>query len=207
VYTNKADMMRLYGMSEEMYAQAQAWLQFPSKPTSENKKPIATKTLEKSGGWDTLSPVAGASVEFTEEEVILFDINSADTLQLRQIRGIGPVLASRIVRYRDLLGGFYSPNQLREVYGLSEETLERLWETAVIDSLGVEKTIRINATEDPAELARHPYLNFREARAIINYRNQHGPYSHWEELKSLYALPDSTLLKIKPYIKLDDENP
>src|SRR5665647_1059817 len=46
------------------------------------------------------------------------DLNSADSLHLLEIPGIGPVFASRIIRYRTLLGGYYAVDQLREVYGM-----------------------------------------------------------------------------------------
>ena len=204
VYADKEDMMRLYGMTEEMYGKVESWLRFPAKPAKEIKKPVPDTVLVKSGGLDSIEKTADSFTQTDKMVVDVFEINATDTLQLQAIRGIGPVLASRILRYRDLLGGFSSVEQLREVYGLPPETLERLLEKVEVDTLRVEKTIRINRAEDPAELARHPYLNFREARAIINYRKQHGPYERWEDLKQLYSLADSTLLKIKPYIMLDD---
>lgn len=207
VYADKEDMMRLYGMTEEMYGKAATWIRFPAQLDKEKKKPSASMNPVKSGGQDTASAASPVLKVTPESEVFILEINTSDTLQLQKIRGIGPVLASRIVRYRDLLGGFYNEQQLREVYGLSEETLSRLLEVVVVDSLRVQQSITVNKAEDPADLARHPYLSFREARAIINYRKQHGPYERWEDLKELYSLADSTLLKIKPYIKLDDENP
>ncbi len=48
------------------------------------------------------------------------EINSADTAMLMRIRGIGPVFSRRIVRYREILGGYHNVAQLREVYGMDE---------------------------------------------------------------------------------------
>ena len=54
----------------------------------------------------------------------LVELNMADTTTLKKVPGIGPVFANRIVKYRNLLGGFYAVSQLREVYGIDEETIK-----------------------------------------------------------------------------------
>jgi DNA uptake protein ComE-like DNA-binding protein len=93
------------------------------------------------------------------------------------------------------------------VYGLSDETRDNLRSRVFLDTLQLKKSLNINTAVDPAVLAKHPYLSYGEAKAIINFRKQHGPYLHWKDLQKLYALADSTILKIKPYIQLDEENP
>ena len=65
------------------------------------------------------------------------DINSCDSASLVRLPGIGPVLSARIIKYRRLLGGFASVNQLTEVYGLSPETFDLIKGRVYADSLAL----------------------------------------------------------------------
>ena len=93
------------------------------------------------------------SVKITKISV---EINSADSTLLLKLNGIGSVFSSRIIKFRELLGGFYSKEQLLEVYNLSEETYENIKDNISVDSTLIRK-IRINLA-DYKELLRHPYL-------------------------------------------------
>lgn len=67
-------------------------------------------------------------------ESLRIELNSADTTELKKLRGIGSKLSQRIVKYRTKLGGFTSKEQLKAVYGLSEETYEAILPHVWIDS-------------------------------------------------------------------------
>lgn len=56
------------------------------------------------------------------------DINSASADELCDLPGIGEVLASRIIEYRDELGGFTEISQLTEVKGIGDSLLENISE-------------------------------------------------------------------------------
>ena len=88
---------------------------------------------------------------------LLVELNSADSLELVKLSGIGPVFASRILKYRDLLGAFHSKSQLLEVYNFSEETYSNIENYILADTIHLKK-IRINFT-DYGDLLRHPSLN------------------------------------------------
>jgi len=71
-----------------------------------------------------------------KHEVLKIELNKADSAELVKLRGIGPVLAKRIIRYRTSLGGkFHSVEELRNVYGLSEETFQSIKPYLWIDTL------------------------------------------------------------------------
>ena len=53
-------------------------------------------------------------------------LNSATVQQLDTLPGVGPVLAQRIVQYREQHGGFQSVDQLRHVSGFGERRLQDL---------------------------------------------------------------------------------
>ena len=49
---------------------------------------------------------------------VVVEINTADSAELMRLNGIGASFSRRIVKYRNLLGGFISKEQLLEVYGM-----------------------------------------------------------------------------------------
>lgn len=126
------------------------------------------------------------------------NINRADSVQLLPLPGIGPVFAGRIIKYRNLLGGFVSVGQLNEVYGLKPETVHQISESIWIDSSAVRK-IRLDSISF-RDLLRHPYLGIEDVRALIRYRDYRGHIASPEELYENFILPDSTLERVRPYL-------
>lgn len=124
-------------------------------------------------------------------------INHADTAEWMQVRGIGPVLAKRIVLYRNLLGGFHHPNQLYEVYGLDSNVINPQFIEFISD--GILNKLPVNQL-DAKELSRHPYLTWKEAGSLVQYRKQHGKYNAMRDLKKVMALDSNRLKKLEPYL-------
>lgn len=132
-----------------------------------------------------------------EKEIEIVDINAANEEDLMQIRGIGPSYSRRIIKFRDLLGGFTSMDQLQEVYGLPSETVDELSSHLTIAT----PPMKIKINSDSAKvLARHPYITFDLAWVIINYRKQNGDIGSSEDLKKIKALDEKTFLQLRPYI-------
>lgn len=127
------------------------------------------------------------------------ELNSADSATLTTIYGIGPSFARRIIKYRKLLGGFYNKEQLKEVYGLDEAKYSQIKNQLRVDVSGLKK-IDINSA-GAEELNRLPYLDYKQANAIEQYRLQHGDYTTSAELKAIMILNEETINKIKPYLK------
>lgn len=131
----------------------------------------------------------------------LLEINTCDSLSLDALPGIGPVLSARIVKYRNLVGGFWSVEQLKEVYGLSEETYERVSSMLYADTLKIRK-IKINKASY-RDLIRHPYLKKEEVGLILKYRDLQGDLKGLEELIRNNLVGPETILKIKYYIDFE----
>ena len=179
-FTRKDDLLKVYGMDTVFFRQLHPYIQLPeesARPTGDGL--TKEKTLKESK-----KP---------------FDINTSDTAQLAGVYGIGPVLSSRIIRYRERLGGFVHRDQLYEVYGLDSTVIDRLFETAFIHSAFAPATIDLNSASE-AELASHPYLSKSVAKAIITYRFQHGPFVEVAEVQRIRSLEPHTFLKIEPYL-------
>lgn len=135
---------------------------------------------------------------FSAEKKLNLNKSTEDDLQ--KINGIGPVLSQRIIKYRDFLGGFSSSNQLNEVYGLKPEMVSKLTEiTFANDSI---KKIDFNS-DSIKYLISHPYINYKLAKTIINYRKVHGDYTDSQQLLNLKLMSDSLYQKIYPYISVN----
>lgn len=134
-----------------------------------------------------------------EKKVVLVDLNASDSVAWESLPGVGPVLASRIVRYRNRLGGFISVDQLREVYGVSD-TLMAMLGKHLLHGERVMRREWMLATEE--ELKSHPYIGYKMARLIVRYREQHPDVTQWETWKRLPGVTDSVLQRWKMYFKL-----
>jgi len=128
-----------------------------------------------------------------------FDMNKADQAQLRQIKGIGPKLSARIVKFRDKLGGFVSPAQYKEVYDLSPAVHKRLQQQTYIATEFQPARLNIN-TASVAALAAHPYLSYQQARRIVQHRTQQGPWASLEDLRKLLELAPAAWDRLQPYL-------
>jgi competence ComEA-like helix-hairpin-helix protein len=196
----KSDLMKIYGFPENLYQRLYAYIQLPEKhePKAMEKeykqeKTEINTTSEKIDNKES-------KPNFKEKFVIQpFDINTADTSELKQIKGIGAVLSERIIKFRDNLGGFYSIEQLKEVYGLKEDVYQEL-EKYARTSKGFEvKRININ-TADVNTLKTHPYIGYKNAQIIVNYRQQHGKFANTEDLLKTKSIDEAQLNKLKMYL-------
>lgn len=110
----------------------------------------------------------------------ILELNTADTTVLKKIPGIGTTFSNRIIKYRNLLGGFYSVTQLSEVYGIDEDRYQALKEWFTADPQLIRK--RSLNTLPADSLYRHPYLSKPQARAILRQRQQKGKLTGWSNL-------------------------
>ncbi|HDP76178.1 MAG TPA: helix-hairpin-helix domain-containing protein [Bacteroidales bacterium] len=131
---------------------------------------------------------------------IYVELNSADTLSLLKLKGIGSAYAKRIVGYRNLLGGFYSVEQLGEVYGFTPQLVDQLRQNIFIDTTRIRK-INLNLIKYE-DLRTHPYVNDYQAKAIIYYRSQKGNIKTLDELWQNKLLPRERFEKLKHYLDL-----
>ena len=135
------------------------------------------------------------SIKAKPGEVI--ELNDAAITELSKIRGIGTTFANRIFRYKERLGGFFYKEQLKEVYGIDSLKYLALKDEVSV-SLSKVKKIDINNISF-VQLRLFPYLSFKQANAIIEYRSQHGKYTTFNDLKNIVILDSVVLHKIEPY--------
>jgi competence protein ComEA len=169
---------------------------FRSKADFFKIRVIAEKQKRNLNDWIVIEPTQKAkhSEGNLAVKTTTLEINSADSIQLKQLPGIGSILSKRIVKYRDLLGGFYSIAQLKEVYGLTEQTIALIEEKVKVDVTQIKK-IDVNFA-DANELSRHPYLKKSLASKIVKFRTKNG------SIRDLAILRDSMILNIDEYNRI-----
>lgn len=129
------------------------------------------------------------------------ELNSADTAGLQSLYGIGPAFAGRIVKYRQRLGGFVRKEQLLEVYGMDSVRYAGITANITIDTSSVAK-IDINSAS-VAELRQHPYLDYYQARAIVDYRNKGFKFGKMSDLLLVGLIDEETVRKLQGYIQFN----
>ena len=194
-FQKKADLMHIYDFPAEVYKRLEPYITLPNPSADYSEK----KKYEDNSTEKNLAPVYHKEPKsYIKPTISAFDINTADTTQLIQLKGIGTKLSLRILKFRDALGGFHSGSQFQEIFGLDSLALSELNKYAKVQS--PVRKISIN-TATIEQLNSHSYLrNKKFATVIINYRDQHGPYTGIEDLKKVKVLDDATILKITPYL-------
>ena len=129
------------------------------------------------------------------------DLNSADSQNLVKLPGIGSVLSARIIKYRNKLGGFYTREQLKEVYGIPDSTYEKIKAQLEVQPTSIKK-IYLNLVDEKT-IATHPYVGWNDAKVIIRYRQANGYFKNAEDLASVWAMDKKNLERLLPYLSFD----
>lgn len=173
----KSDFAKMYAISKEEFAVLEPFIQLPEKP--QQKPDYSTSSYEK-------------------KEAVRVEINSADTAELKKVRGIGPAFALRIVSYRSRLHGYVSIDQLKEVKGIDSLKFAEISPYMFVNPYLVRK-ININ-TVTFDELKSHPYFGYNIALSLINYRKQHGDYKVLTDIRKSALVTEDVYRKISPYL-------
>jgi competence ComEA-like helix-hairpin-helix protein len=172
VFKSKQDFQKVFVVSDEMYVHLENWILLPDEETIVS--------------------------ELNEQEIIVIELNTADTTSLQQISRIGNYLAKRIVDYRQKLGGFHSIEQLMEINGINEERF-----TGIIPYVYVDKgkIARLDLNKNSfKDFTRHPYFEYYVVKAIFEYKDKHGIFTSVEDIKKISLIDNDLYHKINPYL-------
>ena len=172
---------RCYVVSEEMAEKIVPYIIFSPKRETE------TMVAQPQSESETTAPKP------------FVDINRADSAALVAIDGIGPKSASEIIKYRKLLGGYYSVEQLSELKCITESNFEKILAKISCDSFVISK-IDVNFAS-PKELERHPYVSAQTLRRIIKQRQLKGGWSRIEEMTEQNILSEEEAKRLAPYLR------
>ena len=177
-FKQKEDLKRCYAIGDDFYDKIQDYVIIPKVERPEET--IKKKEIRKQ----------------------LVELNLADSLELVEIKGIGPFYAKQILKYRHELGGFLSYNQFTEIWGLEKLDLEKFKQQTQIDTTRIKK-ININKV-DINELKEHPYINYKVAKMIVNYRVQHSDFKSLKDIHKIKPISPEKFRKIAPYLTTND---
>ena len=210
VYRVKEDLALVSGMTDSLYAVLKPYIvidpSVAAKPKEYERKERAEYSAEKSQPeqsqlpkTDSLSKPKPAKAEpsFAHAEPLV-ELNSADTTALISVRGIGSKSAAEIVKYRDLLGGYHSVEQISELKCVTEQNYEKILQQIYCDSCEIRK-IDINFAA-PKVIARHPYVSAAALRKIIKQRQLKGGWSRIEEMGEDNILSEDEAKRLAPYL-------
>lgn len=185
VFRQRSDFARIYGLTQKQYRELEPYINI-----SADYQPA--KDLVPEASVATSQELSPYPVKLNPGEFIT--LNHADTTELKRVPGIGSYYARRIVSYGERLGGYASTQQLMEIEGFPEDALPFFQiDTSVIRPLNVN-------TLSLSRLRQHPYLNFYQARAIIDYRRLKGHINSLDDLRLLPEFPPAALERLRPYI-------
>lgn len=185
-YRQKEDMKKLYGMTDSMYIALEPYICIQQDSIAVDSAQVDTIHLDSLPKWRSI-----------KKDTIL-NLRTADTTELKLIRGIGSYRAKMIVRYREQLGGYARVEQILEARGMDKVVADSILPHFYIDSVVLNK-MPVNKIR-PEVLHRHPYLSFEQAKAIYEYRRKHIRIKSAEELKKIKGLSPSDIEKISIYL-------
>ena len=200
VYRKKEDFARLYGLTVKQYRELEPYIQI-----SKDYQPAATLVGghgvdHGDGSDDPISEGNGITqnrphdpVKIKENEHVV--LNMADTTELRKVPGIGPYYAKEIVRHGKWLGGYVSVDQLDEIEDFPQEAKKYF----VIQGASPKK-LNVNKLS-LQELRKHPYINYYQAKTIVDYRRLHGNIKSLEDLRFSKDFPPETIRRLTPYVE------
>lgn len=181
-FYKKEDFKKLYGLKPNLYQRMAPYIRIEGKIKSAEYNNSAQSEYKKS-----------------EFKIEIIELNSADSLTLLSVKGIGPYLSSKIIKYRNALGGYVKIEQLYEIFTIKPEQVDAIKPYISINA-DIIKLINVN-TSDYFKLNGHPYISSKEANAIIQFRKQHGIYKVKADLEKVLLLSKEMIAKIEPYLE------
>lgn len=196
VYRRKEDFAQLYGLTVKQYRELEPYIQISS-----DYLPAATVVEYRESrcsraSRDSREPRDSSlhyPVKIKENEHVV--LNTADTAQLRTVPGIGTYYAKEIVRHGQWLGGYVSIDQLDEIEGFPQESKKYF----VIQGASPKK-LNVNKLT-LQQLRKHPYINYYQAKTIVDYRRLHGKIASLDDLRLSKDFPPEAIRRLEPYVE------
>lgn len=194
-YRKTEDLKRLYGMTDSMYLALLPYVV------------IDTLAIDR---WRDSVRIAADSVPryVSHKRDTILNLRTADTTELKMIKGIGSYRAKQIIRYREQLGGFVSVEQLREVKALQPLLKDSLSTDSLLSYFFIDSVrvvpLKVNSMH-VERLQRHPYLSFEQARAIYELRRKKIRLKHLDQLRTLDCLTEQDIQRLRPYLSFEQK--
>ena len=194
-YRKTEDLKRFYGMTDSMYL---ALLPY-----------VVIDTLAIDQWRDSVRMAADSVPRYvSHKRDTILNLRTADTTELKMIKGIGSYRAKQIIRYREQLGGFASVEQLCEVKALQPLLKDSLSTDSLLSHFFLDSVrvvpLKVNSMR-VEQLQRHPYLSFEQARAIYELRRRKIHLKHLDQLRTLDCLTEQDIQHLRPYLSFEQK--
>lgn len=190
IYRRPEDFARLYGLTVKQYRELEPFIRI-----SADYQPAATLVKERRQPaiveCDSFRRAYPPKISEAESVVL----NTADTALLQRVPGIGPYFARQIIRYGERLGGYVSVDQLDEIEDFPDDAKHYL----IVENPNPRK-LNLNKLS-LQELRRHPYIDYYQAKTIVDYRRLHGSISSLDELRLSKDFTQEAIQRLKPYVE------
>lgn len=183
VYRRKEDFARLYGLTVKDYRRLEPYIRISS-----DYQPSASLIKDEKPAHDSLQ--YPRKLEAGEH----IELNTEDTTQLIKVPGIGPYYARKILRYGKQLGGYVSIDQLDEIENFPSDSKKYF-----VISQSQPQKLNLNRL-NLQQLRRHPYINYYQAKTIIDYRRLHGPINSLQDLRLSKDFTPEVIGRLEPYV-------
>ncbi|MBP3260439.1 MAG: helix-hairpin-helix domain-containing protein [Prevotella sp.] len=194
IYRTREDFARLYGLTRKQYRELAPYIRI-----SADYLPAATLIGRRHTATadHTANGTARDSLEYPVKlkPGQHIELNTADADELRRVPGIGHYYAAQILRYGRWLGGYVSVDQLDEIENFPAEAKQYF----VVDHPTPRK-LPVNSLST-SQLKRHPYINYFQAKAIVDYRRRHGPLKSLQQLSFSRDFPPEAIRRLEPYVE------
>ncbi|MRR18953.1 hypothetical protein EG827_02045 [bacterium] len=193
------DLARVYGIDSRAAARLGPYIIINETEREKTRPAAPSSEGEEVEGTGRNSPVPGGDTGAVAAAVFPVDLNRCSAYELESLPGIGPVLSVRIIRYRDLLGGFVGTEQLREVYGLDSAVVSLIASMVTLTYDSVAPLILDSVSF--GDLARHPYVGYETARVITRYRTLSEAPLTLGSMVSRKVLSPQQAERMAPYVR------
>lgn len=176
-----ADFQKVTNWEDARVREIEPYLKFPDwVKESENNKSTSTQNKQN-------------------ERLVKTDLNNASKEDLLTVPGIGEVLSSRIIDWRERLDGFSDTLQFNHIYGLNDWAKSNLSKYFYITPSTIHPNLNVNKTS-ASDLATIPGLNFDMARKIWEFQHLREGLDDLDELIKIEGMTRGKLELIALYL-------
>ncbi|MCK9399814.1 MAG: helix-hairpin-helix domain-containing protein [Bacteroidales bacterium] len=190
-FRDKKGLGRIYGMNDSVFAILEPYVRI-----KEMEKAPSSSYINNNDNKNYTKP--GNNFTKYKPDTLIIELNSTDSASLLACHGIGPSYAGRIIRYRELLGGFTSVEQLMEIRGMDSIRYNQFRGQITVNPQQVRK-IDLNSVTFK-ELLRHPYFEYYLVKAVFNFKDEIKAYDSVGQIRTIPVMYEELYEKIAPYL-------
>jgi competence protein ComEA len=187
-------MSKINGLDEATLKRLSPFVELPEPPNNQYTNDSSLPNKKQNS-----RPVE-IQKNYKRKEPKVFEINSGDTTDFMNLHGIGKIYSQRIINFRKSLGGFFSIDQIKDVWGIEDSLFQTIKPYLTVDPALINKR-NINLM-DKDSLNKHPYINWNKTKTILAYKSSHGDYQDMDDFYELHLLEDDFVDTMKIYFEI-----